>query len=171
MSNWTMVMPLFESRGERTSGRDRIDHSSLRERLHCSLSHSRVLERFRITVWWMGEAVTVQWVPRRLRRSWCAQRRTAHMLPMHAIALHHDGSDTRLLLQGYSVCIACNMPCRTSRWIGSCRTRRPICIWRLLCVEPKQRCFVAGNAIENQKRRSMVQSLARAHPVPSVWPH
>ena len=42
------------------------------------------------------------------------------MLPMHAIALHHDGSDTRLLLQGYSVCIACNMPCRTSRWIGSC---------------------------------------------------
>ena len=47
MSNWTMVMPLFESRGERTSGRDRIDHSSLRERLHCSLSHARVLERFR----------------------------------------------------------------------------------------------------------------------------
>ena len=23
------------------------------------------------------------------------------MLPMHAIALHHDGSDTRLLLQSY----------------------------------------------------------------------
>ena len=73
-----MVMPLFESRGERTSGRDRIDHSSLRERLHCSLSHARVLERFRITVWWMGEAVTVQWVPTTEMGVVCTAENRAH---------------------------------------------------------------------------------------------